>query len=91
MPPRWGYVLLGVPVELSKSMIAAHALGRLVDQPEGSAPVVSERTRSCALDSSLSATLARRAGVKVGDLAVKKIWSDQDLSEFSKVNLIGQI
>ncbi len=23
--------------------------------------------------------------------AVKKIWSDQDLSEFSKVNLIGQI
>ena len=29
--------------------------------------------------------------LKVGDLAVKKIWSDQDLSEFSKVNLIGQI
>ena len=28
---------------------------------------------------------------KVGDLAVKKSWSDQNLSEFSKVNLIGQI
>ena len=24
----------------------------------------------------------------MGDLAVKKIWSDQDLSEFSKVNLM---
>ena len=54
-------------------MIAAHALGRLVDQPEGSAPVVSERTRSCALDSSLLVTLCDpREELKVGDLAVKK-------------------
>ena len=32
-----------------------------------------------------------REVLKVGDLAVKKSWSDQNLSEFSKVNLIGQI
>ena len=32
-----------------------------------------------------------RVELMVDDLAVKKIWSDQDLSEFSKVNLIGQI
>jgi len=34
---------------------------------------------------------APREVLKVGDLAVKKSWSDQNLSEFSKVNLIGQI
>ena len=32
-----------------------------------------------------------REVLKVGDLAAKKSWSDQNLSEFSKVNLIGQI
>ena len=32
-----------------------------------------------------------REVLKVGDLAVKKSWPDQNLSEFSKVNLIGQI
>jgi hypothetical protein len=32
-----------------------------------------------------------RVELVVDDLAVKKIWSDQDLSEFSKVNPIGQI
>ena len=35
--------------------------------------------------------LFSREVLKVGDLAVKKSWSDQNLSEFSKVNLIGQI
>ena len=36
-------------------------------------------------------TAVPREVLKVGDLAVKKSWSDQNLSEFSKVNLIGQI
>ena len=35
--------------------------------------------------------LPPREVLMVGDLAVKKSWSDQNHSEFSKVNLIGQI